>query len=192
MAMCSVLAGPLDFELKKKPHKACIAACKDDWKDEGHPGVNVTLVTGAVEFGFPIGDNPPGTARVSSCNEASLTLSSYPASVLPAGNPALAAARVAERQSAQERGINALGYRLLDEGRAADAIILFRWNAANFPNSANVYEGLGAAHLKAGDLVPAIRNYQRALLLDPERASARRVLEDLTKRANYPRNKPAN
>jgi tetratricopeptide (TPR) repeat protein len=188
-------------------------SCKEKWKDEGNPGITVTLtgVKEVIEIGASVGATPAGTARVSSCNEASLVvfqscreglrqsgcanecfaesfsgiqrkLSFYPPIHLPAGRPALAAVRAAQRQSAQEHGINELGHRLLDAGRVADAIVLFRWNAENFPGSANVYASLGAAHAKAGDLVPAIRNYQHALLLDPRKESARSALPELLKR----------
>ena len=51
-----------------------------------------------------------------------------------------------------EGEMNRLGYDLLREGRTSAAISLFLLNCEKFPDSANVYDSMGEAYLKAGKI----------------------------------------
>jgi tetratricopeptide (TPR) repeat protein len=62
-----------------------------------------------------------------------------------------------------ERNLNQMGYRLLDADRTDEAIRIFKANQEAFPESANVYDGLGDAYEKAGDKEKAIVNAKLAL-----------------------------
>jgi C-terminal processing protease CtpA/Prc/Flp pilus assembly protein TadD len=77
-----------------------------------------------------------------------------------------------------ESKINQLGYQLLNGGKTAYAIEVFKLNVREFPKSSNVYDSLGEAYLKAGQREAAIENYKKSLELDPKNTNA----EDTIKR----------
>jgi hypothetical protein len=66
-----------------------------------------------------------------------------------------------------EAALNALGYYLLQNGRAKDAADAFGLNTTEFPDSANAWDSLGEACLAAGDLDEAERCYRESLRLAP-------------------------
>ena len=68
--------------------------------------------------------------------------------------------------------LNALGYRMLERGRVADAVELFRANAALYPHSANVHDSLGEALAVTGEREAAVASYRRSLELDPGNRNA--------------------
>jgi tetratricopeptide (TPR) repeat protein len=76
-----------------------------------------------------------------------------------------------------ERSLNLFGYSVLEKDTAG-AIRVFSLNAQVFPKSANVWDSLGEAHLKGGDVKAAKRFYERSLKLDPKNESA---MENLKK-----------
>ena len=79
-----------------------------------------------------------------------------------------------------ERKINQLGYQLLNRGKTAEAIELFKLNVREFPKSSNVYDSLGEAYAKAGNRELAIQNYKRAIELDPTNQNAIDIVKRLT------------
>jgi predicted alpha/beta superfamily hydrolase len=58
--------------------------------------------------------------------------------------------------------LNQIGYQLLRADKPAEAVEVFRKNAANYPNSANVYDSLAEAFEKNGQLKQAAENYEKA------------------------------
>jgi hypothetical protein len=78
-----------------------------------------------------------------------------------------------------ERSLNAFGYELLGEGKAADAVAVFRLNAEQFPESGNVWDSLGEGLLAAGQREEAIEAYEKSLELDPENDNAREKLREI-------------
>jgi tetratricopeptide (TPR) repeat protein len=78
-----------------------------------------------------------------------------------------------------EDGINALGYRYLQNGDHEMAIAVFRFNVDAFPASFNTYDSLGEAYMEAGQRDLAITNYERSLELNPGNENGRRMLERL-------------
>jgi tetratricopeptide (TPR) repeat protein len=78
-----------------------------------------------------------------------------------------------------ESQLNALGYRLLSMKKVREAIEIFKLNAETYPQSANVYDSLGEAYMINGDKELAIRNYQRAVELNPQNANAIEMLKKL-------------
>jgi hypothetical protein len=79
----------------------------------------------------------------------------------------------------QEDELNDLGYRLLNENRFDQAIAVLELNASEHPQSANVYDSLGEAYYKAGQPNLAVRNYRKAVELDPSNINARSMLQQL-------------
>jgi Tfp pilus assembly protein PilF len=52
-------------------------------------------------------------------------------------------------------------------------------NVEVYPKSANVYDSLGEAYWKKGQEDQAIKNYKKALEIDPEMESAQNALTQL-------------
>lgn len=59
--------------------------------------------------------------------------------------------------------INFVGYQYLNNKQYTKAIEVFDFNIEQYPNSANVYDSLGEAFEKSGDISSAIKNYQIAV-----------------------------
>ena len=79
----------------------------------------------------------------------------------------------------EEASINGIGYYLIGQGRFADAIEVLKLNVELFPESSNVYDSLGEAYMKNGDLDKAIENYNKSLELNPENENAKQMLEEI-------------
>lgn len=84
-----------------------------------------------------------------------------------------------EKYTFDEDVLNDLGYDLLENRRAKDAVAIFALNVEMYPQSANTYDSLGEGYTVLGDTTSAIRNYERALQLDPAMPSAQRMLRQL-------------
>ncbi|MBL8169140.1 MAG: serine hydrolase [Acidobacteria bacterium] len=79
-----------------------------------------------------------------------------------------------------EDQMNSLGYELLNvHQRVKDAIAVFQQNVADFPQSSNVYDSLGEAYAISGDKAQAIKNYERAVALDPNNTGSAEALKKL-------------
>ena len=66
-----------------------------------------------------------------------------------------------------EAEINAFGYRLIQLKKMDEAIEMFKLNVELYPESANVYDSLGDAYEQQGNKAEAIKNYEKALQIDP-------------------------
>jgi tetratricopeptide (TPR) repeat protein len=80
---------------------------------------------------------------------------------------------------ASEADLNSVAYTLMDGGHAKDAAALLEAAVRELPDSANLYDSLGEAYMKAGDREASIRSYRRSLELDPNNTNARDMLEKL-------------
>lgn len=78
-----------------------------------------------------------------------------------------------------ERSLNLFGYELLEKKDTAGAIRVFMLNAQVFAKSANVWDSLAEAYMKAGDMKTARRYYEKSLKLDPKNESARENLKKI-------------
>jgi tetratricopeptide (TPR) repeat protein len=78
-----------------------------------------------------------------------------------------------------EESVNTFGYRLMETGRLAQAIEIFKLNVEAYPQSANTYDSLGEAYMKAGNIMLAIKNYEKAIELDPSNSNAITILKTL-------------
>lgn len=85
-----------------------------------------------------------------------------------------------DEYSLREDEINELAYRLLyDKKDTTAAIEVFKLNAAQFPQSFNVWDSLGEAYYRAGNREEAIRNYEKSLQLNPNNEGGKRMLEEI-------------
>ena len=78
-----------------------------------------------------------------------------------------------------EESLNSVGYTMLNGEDFDGAIAVFRANTEKYPESANVWDSLGEAYMKAGRDVEAIEAYQESLALDPENENATEMVEQL-------------
>jgi CubicO group peptidase (beta-lactamase class C family) len=78
-----------------------------------------------------------------------------------------------------ERALNQLGSMLLEKGRNADAIAIFKLNVEEYPKSGNVYDSLAEAYAKDGQKQQAITNYRKSLELDSKNQNAANKLKEL-------------
>jgi tetratricopeptide (TPR) repeat protein len=90
--------------------------------------------------------------------------------------------KAAEPGDLNEDTLNALGYDLLQKGKAREAVSVFALNVELFPEYANGFDSLGEAWLTIGDKRKARRAYEKALKLDPGLGSSKKALEELDKR----------
>ncbi len=86
-----------------------------------------------------------------------------------------------------EATLNAVGYRLLQTENVPEAIEAFRANTEAYPKSANVYDSLGEAQERAGQLEQALASYRRAAAIgktnaDPNVAVYEQNAERVAKR----------
>lgn len=77
-----------------------------------------------------------------------------------------------------EDALNSFGYEVL-KNDAAGAIQVFRLNAAQFPQSGNVWDSLAEGYMKSGNLKKAEEYYQKALARDANDQNAKDMLQKL-------------
>jgi len=83
---------------------------------------------------------------------------------------------------ANESEVNLIGYTFLQQGKAEQAIELFRKNAANHPESWNALDSLGEAYRAAGKIDQAARVYTKALEMvqdDAQKARITSILDEM-------------
>ncbi len=78
-----------------------------------------------------------------------------------------------------ELALNNLGFKLLSSDKTTEAIEIFKLNAAEYPDSWNVYDSLGEAYMKNGDNKLAIKNYKKSMKLNPENLGGEEMLAKL-------------
>lgn len=64
-----------------------------------------------------------------------------------------------------ESQVNGLGYYMLSQKQFIKAEALFKLNIANYPETANCYDGLGDLYLAKGDKLKAIESFKKTLSL---------------------------
>jgi tetratricopeptide (TPR) repeat protein len=78
-----------------------------------------------------------------------------------------------------EDELNTLGYDLIHANKFKDATHIFQLNVEAYPQSSNVYDSLGEAHMDDGNKSQAIANYQKSLQLNPKNRNAVQMLQKL-------------
>ena len=75
-----------------------------------------------------------------------------------------------------ERELNNLGYRYLQDGEVETAIAIFKLNVQAYPESANTYDSLGEAYMEQGNIELSILNYKKSIELNQGNENARNML----------------
>jgi CubicO group peptidase (beta-lactamase class C family) len=79
-----------------------------------------------------------------------------------------------------ESELNSLGYQLLSgDHKASEATEIFKLNTVAYPQSSNAFDSLAEAYQVSGNKELAIKNYQRAVELDPTNLHAIDMLKKL-------------
>ena len=73
--------------------------------------------------------------------------------------------------------LNKLAYKMVRKHRLKQAIALFKINTQLYPQSSNVFDSLGDGYWQLKDTAQAIKNYKKALAINPENRSARRFMK---------------
>lgn len=79
-----------------------------------------------------------------------------------------------------ENAINVLGYYLMDEKRLHEALKIFKLGTELYPDGYNIYDSYGECLYKLQDYKNSIKAYQRALELNPDNESSKKMLKYLT------------
>jgi len=78
-----------------------------------------------------------------------------------------------------ERTLNILGYRFINEGDYTKAIKIFTLMTKEFPSSANAYDSLGEAFMENKQYKESIKNYTKSLELDSGNSNAKKMIEKI-------------
>jgi len=76
-----------------------------------------------------------------------------------------------------EANLNAIGYQLLQGGRAEDAVAIFQLNSEAYPNSTNVWDSYADGLRAVGDTANVIMCYQKVLETIPKDQTANEELK---------------
>jgi tetratricopeptide (TPR) repeat protein len=83
-----------------------------------------------------------------------------------------------------ERELNTLGYALLDQRRATDAVAVLQLVTELYPQSWNAWDSLGEAQVMSRQRGPAAFSYARSVHLNPSNAAGAAALQRLLQRRN--------
>ena len=72
-----------------------------------------------------------------------------------------------------------MGYQLLGVGRLEDAIRVFQFNVAAFPESWNAYDSLGEAYALGDHHSKAIESYRKSIEMNPANTTGIEALRRL-------------
>jgi tetratricopeptide (TPR) repeat protein len=78
-----------------------------------------------------------------------------------------------------ENALVAMATPLINANKAEDAITWLQLNAEFFPRSSPTYAALGQAYARKNDKENAVKNFEKAVELDPNNQNAKRQLEQL-------------
>jgi tetratricopeptide (TPR) repeat protein len=78
--------------------------------------------------------------------------------------------------------LNEVGYHFLGLGNTQTALAIFKFNVAEYPQSANAYDSLAEGYSKSGDRKLALATYKKSLALDPKNENAKQWIEELSKK----------
>lgn len=110
---------------------------------------------------------------------ASAILETYSNEGVSKGHEQYEKLKVDPEYNLNEREMNRTGYGLMQSGKLKEAIDVFKINVAEFPISANTYDSLGEAYLADGQKDLALKNYKKAVELDPKNDNAKKIIKEL-------------
>ena len=98
------------------------------------------------------------------------------------------AAEIADEMKQKDSGFNLpeddandLGFILMRDNKKKEAVEIFKFNLAKFPNSANAYDSLAEGYEATGEKELAIKNFKKAVELNPKNTYAADRVKELEK-----------
>lgn len=79
----------------------------------------------------------------------------------------------------RERILHDLGYNYIQKNEFEKAVEIFKINTVLYPKVADTFDSLGEAYLLLKDTTNAIKNYKKAISINPENESSLRVLKKI-------------
>jgi tetratricopeptide (TPR) repeat protein len=76
--------------------------------------------------------------------------------------------------------VNDVAYALLGRGKTDTAIVFFKYNTTDYPDSANAFDSLAEAYMNTDQKQLAISHYQQSVALDPSNTHALAMIEKLS------------
>ena len=92
--------------------------------------------------------------------------------------------RTIHRYVFEEWLIKSMGLSFLSRNKIEEAIGIFKLNSQLYPESWDVYYNLAEAYMKNDNKEMAIKNYQKALELNPDERNMKRILNELKNENN--------
>jgi CubicO group peptidase (beta-lactamase class C family) len=86
-----------------------------------------------------------------------------------------------------DRFLNFFGYIFLNAERSDIALMLFKINTELFPKVSNTFDSFAETYMKLGDIENAIKNYKKALILDPENTRIKNTIHGLESVSGKPK-----
>ena len=80
-----------------------------------------------------------------------------------------------------EDDVNDLGFILMRDNKKKEAVEIFKFNLSRFPNSANTYDSLAEGYQAAGEKGLALKNFKKAVELNPKNTYAADRIKELQK-----------
>ena len=80
-----------------------------------------------------------------------------------------------------EDDVNDLGFILMRDNKKKEAVEIFKFNLSRFPNSANAYDSLAEGYQAAGEKGLALKNFKKAVELNPKNTYAADRIKELQK-----------
>ena len=77
----------------------------------------------------------------------------------------------------REWNFNRLGYKAISNKKYDNAIEIFKINTILYPTSSNTFDSLGEAYWRKKDTLNALKNFRKALSINPENRSVKRFLK---------------
>ena len=79
--------------------------------------------------------------------------------------------------------INWLGYLFVMEQQYDKAYKMMKLNTEYYPTSWNAFDSLGEIFMIQGNTDAAIENYEKSLIINPQNANARKMIETLKQKS---------
>lgn len=78
-----------------------------------------------------------------------------------------------------DRELNTYGYIKMNDKKYDDALFIFKLNADMHPYSLNAFDSLAEAYFKKANYTQALKNYYKALSLNPSNENAKEMIEKI-------------
>lgn len=143
-----------------------IVLSNSDKTSGGKAGVNLTAIALGESYKVPVAQMSDVLALTIVRDGVDKAVKQY--RELKASQP--------DKYDLREHQLDELGWDLLENDRANDAIEILKLNIEAFPTSANAYDSLGEAYFQRKNYEPALAAFKKFLELDPKSDHAKEMI----------------